>query len=135
MFSLFFHFGKSEILLKSKVLKSKNYCSTGFSNRYHSLATINNYTCESYLPKLYFCSKRNHQQVLKIYQIVKYVDIRHHSYKNYMYFNALLDTSQNYIPTTPETSVKVPLRKHLLNVKNTFMLILGEYGYYFWKLF
>ena len=64
---------------------------------------------------------------------MKYVDIQHHlhSYKNYMYFNALIDTSQNYIPATPETSVKVPLRKHLLNVKNTFMLILGEYGYYF----
>ena len=58
---------------------------------------------------------------------MKYVDIQHHlhtSYKNYMYFNALLDTSQNYIPTTPETSVKVPLRKNLLNVKSIFMLIL-----------
>ena len=36
MFNLFFHFGKSEILLKSKiflksnVLKSKNYCTKGF---------------------------------------------------------------------------------------------------------
>ena len=26
LFNIFFHFGKSEILLKSKVLESKNYC-------------------------------------------------------------------------------------------------------------